>query len=219
MQLSKEQIQEFKDILEKKEGHEVTWEEATDGAHRLMNLVELCWDSYKQEKIREFRLKEEPKGFSLDGNGRTCHLCKNSMSSTENWFDKWGLKCKVCQKALDQKKIPGFVFKDDKKWYSEFDLKSDFNLKTQHINKWEKEGLLKSRKVFNDNGSLRVRIFLIKDNKDFLPPKELLKSHLIKTTDKEGKDWYHSEPWYKFVDAFEHLKGYKIMDYMKYSNN
>jgi hypothetical protein len=27
--------------------------------------------------------------------------------------------------------------------------------------------------------------------------------------------WSHQEPWYKFFEPFEHLKGYKIMDYMR----
>lgn len=61
---------------------------------------------------------------------------------------------------------------------------------------------------------IHSRIFLIKDNKGFLPPKDLVESKMVKET-REGKDWFHSEPWYKFVDPFEHLKDYEIMDYMR----
>jgi hypothetical protein len=60
----------------------------------------------------------------------------------------------------------------------------------------------------------RAQLFLIKDNKDTLPPKKMTESKMVKET-KDGKDWYRSEPWYRFVDPFEYLKGYKIMDHMR----
>lgn len=31
---------------------------------------------------------------------------------------------------------------------------------------------------------------------------------------KDGKDWYHSEPWFKYKDPKEVLGGYKILEYM-----
>jgi len=58
-------------------------------------------------------------------------------------------------------------------------------------------------------------VFLIKDNKDTLPPKKLTESKLVKEV-RDGKEWFHSEPWYKFVkDPHKALMGYKIMDYLK----
>lgn len=76
---------------------------------------------------------------------------------------------------------------------------------------------LKPRVVPNNLGKSHAYFFLIKDNKDTLPPKKLTESHMVKEAKEDGKEWYHSEPWYRFVDPFEHLKGYKIMDYMRFT--
>jgi hypothetical protein len=67
--------------------------------------------------------------------------------------------------------------------------------------------------VLNASGKPHVSIFLIKDNKDTLPPKKLTESQMVKET-KDGKDWFHSEPWYRFVDPVKHLEGYRIMEYL-----
>ena len=44
MELSKESIQEFKNILEKEKGKEVSWEEASEGAHNLARFAKLFYD-------------------------------------------------------------------------------------------------------------------------------------------------------------------------------
>lgn len=31
-----------------------------------------------------------------------------------------------------------------------------------------------------------------------------------------GKEWFYLEPWYKFVDSYEALKGNKIMDHLEF---
>ena len=59
-----------------------------------------------------------------------------------------------------------------------------------------------------------MELFLLEDNKDFLPPKNLVKSKPVRER-KDGKDWFTTAEWYQFVDPFEHLKGYKIMDHMR----
>ena len=82
------------------------------------------------------------------------------------------------------------------------------------MKKFIKEGILKPRVVPNDSGKSRVQIFLIKDNKDTLPPKKLTDSKMVKET-KDGKDWYHSEPWYRFVDPAIALKDYKLMNHLQ----
>jgi len=42
MQLSNEQIKEFKNILEKDKGKKVSWEETSDAGHRLMRRLLRC---------------------------------------------------------------------------------------------------------------------------------------------------------------------------------
>lgn len=214
MQLSREAIQEFKDLLEKKAGKEFTWEEASDSAYRLINLYKIVLDGHWEEEQRKEKLKEFPKGFPLDGVGYTCFICGQSTQAGENWYDKWGIKCSTCQRAIDRKEIPPSLAKNQESWYSKYDLQSCFDLKRPTISSWIKQGILKARTLTYDGKGVHFQLFLIKDNPDFLPPKKLVKSELVKET-RDGKDWYHSEPWYKFVDPHKHLKGYKIMNYLK----
>lgn len=201
-------------IMEKNEGREITESELTEAEINLTGFAELMWDFYQRDKKREAKLKENPKGFHLEGEGYTCFICSNHVSNQETWYDKYGIKCLICQKAIDKKIIPATCASNKESWYSQYDLESRFNINRHGIKRFIKEGILKPRIVPNDNGSPHAYLFLIKDNVDTLPPKKLTESQLVKET-KEGKDWYHSEPWYRFVDPVETLKGYKIMDHLK----
>ena len=58
---------------------------------------------------------------------------------------------------------------------------------------------------------------MIKDNKDMLPPKDMVKGYMVKEERGDGKDWHSMHPWYHFVDPREHLKGYRILDYLKFT--
>lgn len=93
-------------------------------------------------------------------------------------------------------------------------MESNFNLNHHAIKKWIKDGLLKSRTVSQYGKGVHVEIFLIEDNKEFLPPKNLLEGRSVKYK-KDGKDWFTTQKWYEFQDPFEHLKGYKIMEHMR----
>ena len=62
-------------------------------------------------------MKDNPRGFHLEGIGYTCFICRNSISNEETWYDKWGIKCSTCQKAIDKKIIPASVAKNENSWY------------------------------------------------------------------------------------------------------
>lgn len=212
--LTDKQIQEFKDIYEKDTGKEISWEEAADAARNMIGFAKLLLELGEKDHKRQLRLKKEPKGFHLEGEGYSCFICGNHVSNEETWYDKYGIKCLICQKAIDKKLIPATAAKNKENWYSAYDLESRFNINRHGLKRFIKEGILKPRVVPNSAGKPHVQIFLIKDNADTLPPKKLTKSQLVKVT-KDGKDWYHSEPWYKFVEPMEALKGYKIMDFLR----
>lgn len=214
MSLKPERIQELREVMEK-DGKEVSQEEVEKVAGQLEGLATLFVDFYFEDKRREKKLEEFPKGYTLDGVGYTCFICGNGTKAGENWYDKYGIKCLICQKGIDNKEIPATLAKNKESWYTEYDLKSRFNLNTKAQNAWVKQGILKARTVTGPNGGTHVRLFLIKDNKDFLPPKKMTESRGVSEKKEDGSVWHRSEPWYRFVDPFEHLKGYKIMDYMK----
>ena len=214
MLLSEKSIQEFKDIFEKEQGKEITWAEASEMAHNLMNYVKVIYDSAEKDHRLKLRLEKEPKGFHLEGEGYTCFICGQSVSNEQTWYDKHGIKCLVCQKAVDKKIIPATAASNKDSWYSTYDLESRFNINRHMLKRFVKEGVLRPRIVPSDSGGMHAQIFLIKDNKDTLPPKKVTESQLVKET-RDGKDWYHSEPWYKFVDALEVLKDYKLINYLQ----
>lgn len=214
MQLTDKHISEFKELFKKEYGKELTDQEAFESLHNLMGLMEVLMDGFTEDQKRKKRLETSPKGFHLEGNGYTCFICGSSISNEETWYDKHGIKCLTCQKAINKKEIPASAASNKDSWYSKHDLEYYFCLKGPTLTSWIKSGLLKSRTVSNDGGSIHAKLFLIKDNKGFLPPKKLVESHQVKEV-RDGQDWYHSEPWYKFGDPYKHLKGYKIMNYLR----
>ena len=185
-----------------------------DEKWRMERLAELGKEFEEKEKARAKKLKKNPKGFHLEGAGYTCFICGDHTPEGDNWYDKWGIKCLVCQKAIDNKEIPASLAKNKDSWYSEFEMAYYFNVKTPTIKKWLRENIIKARTVSKYGKGVHVQLFLIKDNKNFLPPKKMVESQSV-TTKKDDKTWHSSEKWYKFVDPHEHLKGYKIMDYLQ----
>ena len=213
-ELSRERIQEMKELLEKEKGREFTWEEASEAAYNLARLAELLFDHYVEDQKRKKKLEESPKGFVLDGVGYSCFICGQGTQAGQNWYDKYGIKCTICQGAIDRKEIPAALAKNKDSWYTKYDLESSFNLKGPTLRSWIKKGIINARTVTYDGKGIHTQLFLIKDNKDFLPPKKLVESHSVKET-KDDKEWFTIRPWYHFFDPVEHLKGYKIMDHMK----
>ena len=213
MVLSDERIQELKEVIEKDSGKGITWEDAVQASHALEGLARLALESAIEDQRRKKKLEESPKGFTLDGAGYTCHVCGMGTPAGGNWYDKWGIKCLICQKAVDKKIIPGSVAKNKDGWYSKYDLESRFNIKHHALKKFIAKGILKPRIVPDEDGKPHAYLFLLKDHKDILPPKKLTESRMVKE-EKDGKEWFHSEPWYRFGNPHEVAKGYRIMEYM-----
>lgn len=214
MSVSDKHIQELKEIMEKKSGKEVSWDDASEAARNLAGLAEVLFDCWVEGKKREKKLEESPKGFPLEGS-YSCLICGQGGDRNGGiWYDKWGQKCMVCQAAVDRGEVPGWAAKHHDSWYSKYALESRFNLKAPALRKWIKEGIIKPRNVLREDGRVHYQIFLLYDNRGFLPPKRLTKSEMVRE-EKDGQTWLRSEPWYKFVEPYEHLKGYRIMEYMR----
>ena len=171
-------------------------------------------DWEEKEKARAKKLEENPKGFHLEGAGYTCFICGYSTPEGDNWYDKWGIKCLVCQWAIDHNEIPPSLAKHKDTWYKKYDFEHYFNVKGATLNKWVREGIVKVRTVSKYGERVHAQLFLIKDNKDFLPPKKLLESQRGKVVEN-GKEQVRMLPWYCFGDPRELLKDYKIMNYLR----
>src|SRR5438132_1385845 len=112
MEPSDKDIQKIKDGLEKEHGRNFTWEEATEAMWHTKRLAEISANELSEGWRWQELLKEHPKGFHLDVEGYSCQICDSPASGTNSWFDKYGLKCMTCQKAINDKVIPAAIAKD-----------------------------------------------------------------------------------------------------------
>jgi hypothetical protein len=183
---------------------------------RLEQMGKFMDEWKEKEKAREEKLKANPNGFHLEGSGYTCFICGNGTPEGDNWYDQWGIKCLVCQKAIDIGEIPASFAKEKEGWYTSYELQSRFNVKSPTIRKWVRHGILKARTISYYGKGEHYQLFVIEDNKDFLPPKNLTESVSTRQFKGDGSEWVGLEPWYKSVDPKERLKGYKILDYLKF---
>jgi len=205
---------ELKELLEKQEGREVTDQELFEAEHWLMGYAKIIYDFAKKEYQLKKQLDENPKGFHLEGEGYSCFICGVSVSNEQTWYDKYGIKCLVCQSAIDRKIIPATAASDKDSWYSQLDLENSFFINRWGIKRFVKEGLLKPRIVPGLAGGVHCQLFLMRDHQGILPPKNLTKWPMVKVQ-KDGEAWYHSEPWLLHADPKEVLKGYKILEYLQ----
>ncbi len=202
---------ELKVLLEKEQGREITDQELFESENWLRGYAELMLDLGIKEAQRQEKLIENPKGFHLEGEGYSCFICHSSISKEETWYDKHGIKCLTCQSAIDKKIIPSTAASDKDSWYTTHDFEHHFFINRHGVRKLVKEGLLKPRIVPDSGGGTHYQLFLIEDHKDILPPKKLTEWPTVKFQ-KDGEDWYTSEPWIMHADPKEVLKGYKILE-------
>ena len=124
--------------------------EFTDEEHRrLVHYFNLLIEIDQQEKARYAKLKDSPKGYAMDGEGRECGLCFKSAYDTPGWFDKWGFKCSNCQDAVNKRKIPGSLCGDfrHEKSIPDTVLASRLNISVRTIRMKIKDGEIIGRRI------------------------------------------------------------------------
>lgn len=202
--------QEMRADLEKEYGPE----QADKMEQFLQTMAEIVVDIALEEQRRLDKLKESPGGFNMDKPGYSCTICGRPAAGENSWFDEHGLKCRLCQGGIDRKEVPAWLGEKRDDWYSAIELESYFSLKSVVLRQWIKKGLLANRVIKDDAGRVHLQVFLIEENKEMLPPKDLLKGGTIKET-VNGREEFVFAPWYWFADPKEHLKGYRIGEYLK----
>lgn len=168
--LDDKSIQKFKDIFEEDYGKKFTWEEAYDAAHNLVGYFELLLEIDHKEKLRKQKLKQHPNGFHIEGT-YSCCLCGAQTSDDDLWYDKYGIKCMLCQKAVEKRIVPVKACKGDNSWYSMSDLSDYYGLHTATTRKLAREGKLKARIVLRADGNPHFYVFMIKENPKLKNPK------------------------------------------------
>jgi hypothetical protein len=206
-------IRDLKFELEHQYGREITWEDATQAYRTLEAHASVSLDVAKEEIRRQKLLTESPNGFHYDRPHCMCGICGEAAYAENSWYDKYGLKCITCQDAINQKIIPGAVTKDRSSWYSNNELERYFNISNKELKKYIKSGVLRDRVILTTAKKLHLQLFLLKDNKNVLPPKKLVKPEIVMTK-RNGEDYFTDASWYEVMDikSFEKLKRYKIVE-------
>lgn len=180
----------------------------------FQQLSKFLEEMKEKDDARQKKLEENPKGFHLEGAGYTCAICHGSTPEGDNWYDQYGIKCLVCQKAIDEGEIPPHLAKDKDCWYTKYDIERSFNVKSPTLAKWVRQGIIKPRIVSHYGKGTHYELFMIEDNKDFLPPKNLVESEYVNVKDGDKVE-KRNVPWYQLYNPHERLKGYKIMDHLR----
>ncbi len=215
MKSEQQQLEELKIAIDKVHNRPITNEEARQAYHLLKLLTESAVKHIFTEADLQTKLKDNPKGFHLEERG-SCGVCGKPAVKENSWYDKNGVKCIPCQKALDKKVIPLFVIKNKESWYSNHDLEIYFNIDRYSLKKYVKQGLLKKRTIALNEKQVHLELFLISDNKDVLPKKKLLPSKLIQV-EKNGDVFYTHAQWYEHMTEkdLKKLQKYKIGEILK----
>lgn len=131
------------------ENEQLRREFTNEELRRLVDYFSLLIEMDQQEKVRFAKLKDSPKGFAMDGEGRQCGLCFKSVYDTPGWFDKWGFKCSNCQDAVNKRKIPGSLCGDyrHEKSIPDTILASKLNISVRTIRKKIKDGEIIGRRI------------------------------------------------------------------------
>jgi len=207
-------LAKLKAKLEKEQGREIPDWEMDKVESFLRTMARIQVDGFLEDQRRQAKLKECPDGFHLEEAGYSCTICGGAASGENSWFDRYGLKCGICQGGIDRKKIPAWLGQKRDEWYSAVELEIFFSLKGRILRQWIKKRLLLVRTVSGERKGYHLQVFLIQENKTMLPPKDMLKGGTVKEV-INGREEFVFAPWYWFVDPKEHLKGYGIAEYLR----
>lgn len=178
MKISQERLEELRKIFKEDFKADFTDQELHDAAFNLTGFYGTLAKMATQDIDNHLRLEKEPDGWAVDVEWGTCSFCGLYMSMKGSWFDKFGYKCKFCQKAVNEGVIPSSICRNKAKWFSFDGLKETFGMHQNTIRSLVRKGNLKARVILNDAGKPHCTVFLREDNYQFLkidkdvPPSE-----------------------------------------------
>ena len=162
-------LNELKEILSKYPGSEkYTEEDYVESYRNLTAFGEILYDFAKTEYKRKKKLEEFPDGFLLtemnEEGTYTCSICSRQVSATNMWFDKYGLRCVDCSRALKEGVLTPEICTNRDSWYSEWDLKSKFGIHPATRDKYIRNGKLVAFVVKDTENKIVAKIFPKKEN-------------------------------------------------------
>lgn len=187
MEVSKDLIEKMKKLGTDK-GQEMTDQEAYESASNFQGFVELIYELGMKEAKRKARLKKEPEGFPVDGQ-YSCRVCGDSINAETGWWDWYGQKCLLCQKAIKDGVIPTYICEHRDSYYPMWKLTSDLKVRTPAIKKLIKEGRLHPREILNNEGKVHCYIFLKKENPELVEKHNPARKSYDRYKKRENERW------------------------------
>jgi len=164
------------------------------------------------------RLQEQPLGFLFEKDGYSCRICHHSAKN--GWYDHAGLRCGICQQAILEGIVSSDICGHEELYYSEWELDREFNLNGKVLTQWIRQTIINQRTIprFGGKGK-HCRVFLLRDNMNFLPPKEMLVCNEYIVEEKDGQEWQTPLRWYQVQeDPASYLANYGIVKYLNFSS-
>ena len=142
-------------------------------AHSVVKLARLSANYKATENIRKRRLVNEPEGFFLQSEDEPyqCGICGENHDGSEMWWNMDGLRCKDCWENIKDGVIPSLKkhkFENEGEWFSDWQVKSRYNVHTATRDKLIRQGILKTRILKNEKGHEYFRVYLEEENKEFI---------------------------------------------------
>lgn len=182
-----EAIAELKELYLKENGKELSDAEASDAAYRLYGLAELAMEVAKRDILRKRQLRKEPGGFHITDGTYNCMVCGVPVTGEQSWYDCYGVKCLLCQQAVNEGIVPGFVCTARDSHYGMWELKSKFKITSATARKLIREGKLHARIVMADDGKPHEYVFLKKENPQLISRYSPERKSYNRHRDKESK--------------------------------
>jgi|GEM_PF-1372089 hypothetical protein len=168
MEISKERLEELRKIFKEDFKADLTDQELHEAAFNLTGFYGTLAKMASKDIDNFLRLEKEPDGWPISVEWGTCSFCGCYMSMQESWFDKFGYKCKFCQRALREGVIPSSVCRNKGRRFSFDDLRDMFGIHQNTARSLVRKGELKARVILNDAGKPHFTVFLREDNYKFL---------------------------------------------------
>lgn len=145
--------------------HDMQLKYSSSVKNELERLSRLVLEMYKWESAMAKKLIHHPSGFEISGEGRQCVLCLGTDSSM--WYDKFGIKCLDCERALNAKIVPKYTINGSKEsaYFTGSFLISNMGYSKKELKSKVLKGSLKAR-VIKHNTRDNTYIFLKKENRD-----------------------------------------------------
>lgn len=107
-------------------------------------------------------LRSHPKGFGLE-DIYSCIICSAVIGENQGWYDTYGPKCFICQKAFQENIIPIEALLNRTCWLAMWEV-SQLGIHPRVIRMMMRKKELKPRIIKDDFGRIYFYIFMLSEN-------------------------------------------------------